>query len=396
MAFSRVEPNKSLALARVNFLLERVFAAAATLVGLQTFSNAIAELNKYPLNPFWFWLNFSLLAAAHILILVLVLFRGNGRIGFAALTLATVFAIATWAFQLGDASLVAGEQPWIWWSVGLAGISAVGAFGLYTSGFFLILLPTMWFFLQVSDIGMSVAPWVALQDASFAFLFSSVLAAFVWALRYEASKVDEANQKSNQAAVELARADAVHRERDRIDALIHDSVLTTLLVSATAADAEAEKEAQDLARSAIEKLISAQLVSSSDQTISVSSLFGALEVAISRQSMQINVDVEGASDEPVPSEVAAAVTEATLQALANAIQHAGNGATIEVLLRGGAKGIKVVVKDKGKGFRPSRTPKNRLGLRLSIVGRMQSVGGRVFIDSKIGIGTNVIIEWSAN
>ena len=40
-------------------------------------------------------------------------------------------------------------------------------------------------------------------------------------------------------------------------------------------------------------------------------------------------------------------------------------------------------------------PKNRLGLRLSIIGRVQAVGGKVFIDSKIGVGTNVIIEWAA-
>jgi signal transduction histidine kinase len=54
-----------------------------------------------------------------------------------------------------------------------------------------------------------------------------------------------------------------------------------------------------------------------------------------------------------------------------------------------------VVKDNGRGFRPSRIPKNRLGLKLSIIGRMKSVGGRVFIDSSPGKGTNVIIEWGA-
>jgi signal transduction histidine kinase len=85
-----------------------------------------------------------------------------------------------------------------------------------------------------------------------------------------------------------------------------------------------------------------------------------------------------------------------LQALANAFNHAGQGATIQVFLKGSADGLKIVVKDNGRGFRPSRVPKNRIGLRLSIVGRVQAVGGKVFIDSKIGIGTNVIIEWSAS
>jgi signal transduction histidine kinase len=81
--------------------------------------------------------------------------------------------------------------------------------------------------------------------------------------------------------------------------------------------------------------------------------------------------------------------------LANSIHHAGSNAQRQVLLRGNKAGLKIVVKDNGKGFRPSRVPKNRLGLKLSIIGRMKSVDGRVFIDSKIGAGTNVVIEWGA-
>lgn len=395
MPLIRVESNKSLALTRVNILLERVFSVAATLIGLQTFSNAIAEFNAFPLNPFWFWLNFGLLASANLLIIFLVWFRGDGRVGFAALTLATVFAIVTWSFQLDGGALGVGEQPWIWWAVGIAGIASVGGFGVFFSAFFLVILPTMWFFLQISDIGIPVDPWVALQDASFAFLCSSVLAGFVWVLRYEASRVDEANEQANLAAIELARIDAVSRERDRIDALVHDSVLTTLLLAANAEDAEAEKAAEESAANALTKLKNTDALASKDESISINSLFSALEVAIHRQSTKIQIESEGSTNYAVPVGVASAITEATLQALANAINHAGQAVAIQVFLKGSADGLKIVVKDNGRGFRPSRVPKNRIGLRLSIIGRVQSVGGKVFIDSKIGVGTNVIIEWSA-
>lgn len=395
MPLIRVEPNKSLALTRVNILLERVFSVAATLIGLQTFSNAIAEFSKFPLNPFWFWLNFGLLAAANLLIIFLVWFRGDGRVGFASLTIVTVFAIVTWSFQLDGGSLGVGVQPWIWWGVGIAGIASVGGFGVFFSAFFLVILPTMWFFLQVSDIGTVVDPWVALQDASFAFLFSSVLAGFVWVLRYEASRVDAANEQANLAAIELARIDAISRERDRVDALVHDSVLTTLLLAANANDLDSEKAAQESAAKALNKLSNTDAIPSHDESISINSLFSALEVAIHRQSQNIQIESEGATNYAVPADVASAITEATLQALANAINHAGQSVTIKVFLKGSADGLKIVVKDNGRGFRPSRVPKNRIGLRLSIVGRVQAVGGKVFIDSKIGIGTNVIIEWSA-
>lgn len=395
MQLKRVEPNKTLALSRVNTLLERVFSLAATLVGLQTLTNALTQYNDHALNPFWFWLNFGLLALSHVSIVFLVWFNGDGRFGFMALTLTTAFALVTWTFQLGDSTLSPGDQPWIWWTVGIGGISAVGGFSVFLSGFFLLVLPIMWFFIQISEIGLPVDPLLALQDASFSFLFSSVLAGFVWVLRYESSKVDEANQNANLAAIDLARADAILRERDRVDALVHDSVLTTLLVASKANDETSQKDAAHLAEAAIEKLVTADALLNTDQSISIASLFSALEVAIQRQSELVAVEIEGSTDHFVPGDVAGAVAESTLQALANAINHSGQGTTIQVFLKGTSKGFKIVVKDNGRGFRPSRVPKNRLGLRLSIIGRVQAVGGKVFIDSKIGVGTNVIIEWAA-
>jgi signal transduction histidine kinase len=64
-----------------------------------------------------------------------------------------------------------------------------------------------------------------------------------------------------------------------------------------------------------------------------------------------------------------------------------------VLLKGTRRGIKILVIDNGRGFRVARIPKNRLGVRLSIIGRVESVGGEVHIDSKIGVGTTIVIEW---
>jgi signal transduction histidine kinase len=34
-----------------------------------------------------------------------------------------------------------------------------------------------------------------------------------------------------------------------------------------------------------------------------------------------------------------------------------------------------------------------LGLRLSIIERVESVGGKVFIDTKPGGGTSIVMEW---
>lgn len=395
MPLTRVQPNSTLALARVNLLLGRIFAIAAPIIAFQMLTNGLVQISNYELNQFWFWLNWLSLGFCYLWMSISIWVIGDAVVAYRAIVIVTFFSLATWSFQLGSIELNPGDQPWIWWGVGIAGVAAMGGFPLLVTSLILIALPIIWFAIQVSDIGLPVEPLVALQDSMFTFLFSSVLVAFVAVMRYEAAKVDDANHVAGLAAIELAKSDAVVRERDRVDALVHDSVLTTLLVSANANGESQEKEAELLAKAAIAKLSSDLQGQSESQTISINSLFSALEFAIKRQDTQVLIDIEGASDLPVPGEVAAAITESTLQALSNSIHHAGRGAQRWVVIRGTKTGLKVVVKDDGKGFRPSRVPKNRLGLKLSIVGRMKSVGGRVFIDSKIGKGTNIVIEWGA-
>jgi signal transduction histidine kinase len=98
----------------------------------------------------------------------------------------------------------------------------------------------------------------------------------------------------------------------------------------------------------------------------------------------------------IPEEVAAALTEATLQAIANSQQHAGERASRSLVLKGHRGGIKIVIKDDGRGFRMSRVPKNRLGVRISIIERVELVGGQVFIDSRPGDGATIILEWGTH
>lgn len=395
MSVNRVNANRTLALARVNLLLGRVFSIAAPIIAFQMLSNGLVQNFNLELNQFWFWLNWIGLATCFAWMAASIWIIGDAVVAYRAIVIATLFSLATWSLQIGDVILRQGEQPWIWWGVGIAGIAAVGGFPLPVTAVILLVLPASWFAIQVSEVGAPVDPWVAVQDATFTFLFSSVVVSFVAVMRYEAAKVDTANHAAGLAAIELAKADAIVRERDRVDALIHDSVLTTLLVAANATSVDEEKEAELLAKAAIAKLQTANASMATSETISISSLFTALEFAVHRQAESVSVDVQGASDFEIPGEAAAAITESTLQALANSIHHAGANAQRQVLLRGNKAGLKIVVKDNGKGFRPSRVPKNRLGLKLSIIGRMKSVDGRVFIDSKIGLGTNVVIEWGA-
>lgn len=382
--------DKDSALGRVNNLLGQVFSMATILLGIQLFVSAIPQAPL--LNPIWFGLSMSAIVLSVALIQFLVWVDGDGTIGFRALTFSVLFSLTTWHLQLGDGSLVAGQHPWVWHGIGVAAIASVGAFSIGPASIMILGFPAIWFGIQISTIG-SPEPFLhALQDSTYSLLTTAVIVAFVQVLRWEASKVDLANQQSRDAALEAARVDAVENERARVDALVHDAVLTTLLVSVNAISEAEQKSAAELATRAIEKLQSdghAQL----DENISVHSLFVALESAATGKDAQLQVDIEGASDESISGSVALALTEAALQALSNSLLHAGSGAKRELLLRAKRNRIKIVVKDDGRGFRASRIPKNRLGLRLSIIKRVEAVGGKVFIDSKPGQGTNIVIEW---
>jgi signal transduction histidine kinase len=52
-------------------------------------------------------------------------------------------------------------------------------------------------------------------------------------------------------------------------------------------------------------------------------------------------------------------------------------------------GIRVIVRDRGAGFDPSEIPEDRRGIRESITGRLERLGGTASIKSSVGDGTEV-------
>ena len=394
MAIEMPSASKSFAVNRLNGLLERTFSVVVPLIGIQMLVNALSQ--SHLLNPWIFWPGAIGIAVAVVGLVFGVWVTQNAGSWLRLLVVVTTFILVTWRLNVpAGQDLPADFQPWIWWAVGLTAIASIGAFAIWPSALIVVFLPLMWFLIRQTEPGGAEEVWLALKEAATSFMFSGTFVALVIGLRYEASKVDAANQKAAEAAVELARVDAIERERSRVDALVHDSVLTTLLVAANAQNSEQQNAAMQLATAAISKLGEAKNSQQGvPETISVSSLFSALDQAASRAACDLEVHIEGATDAEVPSDVAAAFSEATIQSVTNSVQHAGTVSKRELFLRGSARGFKVVIKDNGRGFRPSRIPKNRLGVRLSVIGRVEAVGGRVFFDTKPGEGTSVILEWN--
>ena len=98
----------------------------------------------------------------------------------------------------------------------------------------------------------------------------------------------------------------------------------------------------------------------------------------------------------VPAEVAAAFAEAAAEAIRNSIQHAGTRPHRRVVAQIGERSIVLEVVDDGVGFDPSSLPPHRLGIAVSIRGRLAAIpGGSATITSVPGDGTIVRLEWSS-
>ena len=392
--FSADSGPERFAVGRVNILLAKIFSIGGLAVGVQMLLNAWAQRDV--LTPWFFWPGFILVGVGQLGLIYAAFFSGHNRFWQRWYARSIEAVIVTWFLALpAGQSMPEGMYPWAWWGVGLAAVAAFAGLPPVRAIIFLVSLDSFWFVARFFPAYGGVDVWLNLQDTLLTFLFAALLGSLILVTRYEASKVDEASARRLAAATEQARAEAEVREKSRLDALVHDKVLTTLIMASKAQTAEDQQSAAKLAIAAITALNS---VPDSNRvgSVTASNFFAALEKIAQNQDASLEVSTGEVDNLSIPEEVAAALTEATLQAIANSQQHAGDKASRSLVLKGHKGGIKIVIKDDGRGFRMSRVPKNRLGLRISIIERVEMVGGRVFIDSRPGAGANIVLEWGTD
>ena len=392
MAFAKREPfSATLALSRVDRLIGRILSLFM-LVSLSECISVFITQFQY-LEPTWALVSLCVYTTALLFNIVNFWFMSGRSYGYVVHGVVVALMVATWEFQLSaSVSGVPHFQPWIWWATGGASMAMGLLLPRWWAWAYMAAMPTVWFFLLQTPLGGEADLGKAAQDAAFVTLFPAALVTLTHLLRNSARNVDEATDLAAQASAERARIDAIERERSRVDALVHDSVLTTLLVSARAQNKAEQDAALELAQTAISRLKSAA-EENSVGLISVISFSQALTQAVERQEPGIDVSFSGASGKTLPIEAASALTDATTQAVANSLQHAGRSATRLIRIKATKKELKIVVSDDGVGFRVSRIAKNRLGLRLSIIQRVENIGGRVFINTQPGAGSTIILEW---
>jgi signal transduction histidine kinase len=167
-------------------------------------------------------------------------------------------------------------------------------------------------------------------------------------------------------------------------ARLHDSVLQTLALIQRSDDV---RGAQRLARGQ-ERELRAWLYGG-EELDAPDTFAAALRHATEEVETRYDVTVElvQPSDAQLDEDLDAVVSAAR-EALTNAAKHAGVD-TVSVLARVSDREASVFVRDRGRGFDRDAVPRDRAGLRESIIGRMARHGGRAGIHTAPGEGTEI-------
>ncbi|WP_382307530.1 ATP-binding protein [Herbiconiux sp. UC225_62] len=374
--------------------LEGLFGFVFALLSIPVLNESAATL-----RPEWAWaVSIALFGSIGVAFICSLAGRGV-RISMGVVACVFVVTLVLWPLAVRSPTAALGTQPWLWYivivAIGAAGIS----FPTFWAAAYTIAVPAIFAVLRVLPAGGG-APWeLALLDAVYALLLGSFVVMVITALRTTASQVDEAQSTAVRRYADAAKRHAAEQERTRVDTVIHDRVLSTLLAASRSRTADDRELAVQMARRALVALQSVDAESEGSADLPLSVLVDRSRSLAETLTGEIGFSVDGDLGGTVPARVLEGLYSATVQAIVNSIQHAGDGAarTISVHGRGtpGRPEVTVVVADTGTGFDVDAVPPDRLGVRISIRERVDAVGGTTDIRSIPGAGTTIAITWPA-
>ncbi|QLE73555.1 PspC domain-containing protein [Streptomyces rectiverticillatus] len=184
------------------------------------------------------------------------------------------------------------------------------------------------------------------------------------------------------------------QERAEVAAHVHDSVLHTLtLIQRNAEDA---REVARLAR-AQERELRAWLYRPEGRGKDEAEQPDTLAEAVKATAAEVEdhhgvpIEVVVVGDCPLDERLAAQM-QAAREAMVNAAKYGGEGGAVQVYAEVEGRTVFLSVRDRGPGFDLDAVPDDRMGVRESIIGRMQRNGGTARLRSVPGGGTEVELE----
>jgi signal transduction histidine kinase len=372
------------------------FGPAAIVFGLLIGPAMIAQWQYY--TTWWSVLAVSGLYAAPLVLcgMSFVASASHIRLVAAVGALAYLLSVCLMAPALAGQLLADQASPW------LLGVATIGttlaalAWPMSIAGPAIVVASV---FVAVDRVaaGGSGLLGTGLQDALYTLMFSTVFAALAQVAIRSGFHVDAAASAARAEAIVAASARARLQERSRINALVHDSVLATLL-AAGRGDEQSDQLVRTQARRALTQLSSLREDSAKPSTV------GAIDLAWAIQAMTTDIapnatfsyDVD--TDRAIPAEVVEAISEASLEALRNSARHAAPEERVvnrSVHVRVSTSEVEVEILDDGVGYDQARVAPTRLGVSVSILERMRWLsGGAARVISIVGVGTRVSLTWT--
>ncbi len=312
-----------------------------------------------------------------------------------------VVLLVLWPFAVLSPTAALGRQPWLWYVVLVAIAAAAIALPTVWAAVYTVVVPLIFAGLRMLPSGGGASWQLAVLDAVYVLLLGAFALIVITALRATASRVDAAQTTAVARYAEAATRHAAEQERTRVDTVIHDRVLSTLLAAARSSSPADREMVVRMAERALVALQSADAETEGGADLPLAVLVERCRALADTLDAEIAFEATGELGGSAPARVLEGVYTATVQAIVNSIQHAGEGARRSITVAGrdagqpGGAGLRVVVADDGKGFAVAEVPADRLGLRISIRERAGSVGGSVDVTSAPGLGTRVQIAWPA-
>lgn len=396
MTSAAVDPLGPRAAARVARTIA-VVAGVATLVFLGLEVGPIIDAAPY-LNPVYAGVSALLVFGIPPSIALLSPILDLGAIKRALGVYAVVFllVVVLWVPAMTSPSLPPGLMPW---PLGVTALATVPAAIAWRP-------PLAWVYLAVNSALFAPVEFFAaggrdltrpLQDALFTVIFTAIFTALALVAMRSGYTLDTATEEARAVAARAATAAARERERARLDALVHDNVMATLLYASQGGDLDATVQRQ--ARRAIAQL---EELRGTAGRLSLPVATEAFVVHIRSVTLDASPDlafeVVGTRSGRIPRDVAAALAEAATEAVRNSVSHAravpGRSLDRSVRISLDEGGVLITVQDNGQGFDPRTVPAPRLGIVVSIRGRMATLaGGSASVESRRGEGTVVTLVW---
>lgn len=384
----------------IEVVVSRSVAFCGLAFGAQTVAVALDQW-KYAHDSWFLVIGFSVFGSL-VLAVVASIVKRFVRTANAVVITVFLIALITWPIGVDGGVWTSGDRPWLWFLITVGTAAAAIALPVWLATVYLLLAPLLYAIIRSSASGGNVHPALVSLDVIYAVILGGAVLILVTMLRGAAAAVDAAQVTALSGYIDAVREHATEVERVQVDAIVHDSVLATLLSAGKAGDLESQAMAARMAQNAIGHLqaetaptpVEASEVEASD--VGVSELGVRIGQAASTLSSSIEVRTVRARTNSVPASAAEALYAASLQAMVNSLQHAGtqggvvHWVSVTGLISGG---VLVEVGDTGSGLSMEDIPVERLGLRVSIIERIANAGGTVEVDSVLGEGTAIRLFW---